>query len=164
MKSIYEFLEEHNFTYQYFDHAPVFSAKDADHLPEMPGEEIKNLFLYDSKKKDYFLVVIPAHKRVNFKELCNSLNVKKLSFGSPQKLKDFLGVEPGSVTLLGLIYDIHHTIKIFFDEDLVGKSLQCHPLINTATLVIEFKTIEQFLTLTGHTYCSIKIIACQNFD
>ncbi len=157
MKNIYEYLKSINISYDYFEHPPIFSSKDSHLLPKMPGVEIKNLFLHDKKNENYFLIVVPAHKRIDFKKLTNSLGAKKLSFGSSEKLKLYLGVEPGSVSILGLICDEKQCLSVFFDEELVGRSLQCHPLINTATLVIDSNSLKRFLAISGHSYQSIKL-------
>jgi len=75
----------------------------------------------------------------------------KLSFASPQRLMERLGVEPGAVTLLGLVNDTNHKVDLIFDKVLwEADALQCHPLVNTATLVISHAGIEKFLKETGH--------------
>jgi Ala-tRNA(Pro) deacylase len=151
--NIYDFLTKHNIPYQRFDHAAAFTCKQADQVcPEMPGASIKNLFLYDKKTDQHFLIVIGQEKQVDLKGLRAILQVSNLSFASEERLHKYLGVTPGSVTILGLINDFSHAVRVIFDTDLEGKILQCHPLINTATLTIAFDDIRKFLTLTGHTY------------
>jgi len=158
MNNIYSFLKLHNITYECFDHPAVFTCEQANALcPTMPGQSIKNLFLYDKKTEQHFLVVVPNGKRVDLKELKNKLHVPNLSFASAERLKKYLGVEPGSVTVFGLINDTTHTVKVIFDDQLKNKALQCHPLVNTATLVISPSNIETFLGKTGHTYDFLEI-------
>ncbi len=147
------FLKNNNINYERFDHPAVFTCEDAQRLcPAMPGEEIKNLFIYDKRSEHLFLVVVGANKRVDLKKLKEMLGTSNLSFCSEERLKKYLGVEPGSVTILGLVYDVEHEVSVIFDEQLNGRSLQCHPLINTSTLVIKVQDIERFLRATGHSY------------
>lgn len=153
MINIYSFLSIHNIPYERFDHEAVFTCQQASELcPAMPGQPIKNLFLYDKKTEQHFLIVVPNEKRVDLKELKHQLKVPNLSFASEERLKKFLGVDPGSVTILGLINDATQKITVILDAQLKNKALQCHPLVNTATLVIPFDGIEKFITLTHHTY------------
>jgi Ala-tRNA(Pro) deacylase len=63
-----------------------------------------------------------------------------------------LGVTPGSVTVLGLINDTERGVELYVDADVwVAPSWRCHPLINSATLIIAREGIEKFLAHTGHT-------------
>lgn len=77
--------------------------------------------------------------------------VKKLSFASPDRLKNYLGVEPGAVTILGLIHDPDHAVEVFVDEAVWNAdAICCHPLVNTATLCIPHAGLEAFMRATGH--------------
>ncbi len=158
MNTIYSFLKDNTIAYERFDHPAVFTCEQAEQLcPAMPGRSIKNMFLYDSRNQDYFLVVVGNDKRVDLKKLKDLLGASKLSFGSEERLQEYLGVEPGSVTILGLIHDTDHHVNVIFDEQIWGQALQCHPLINTATLVITPQDIEHFLQATGHTFQVVDI-------
>lgn len=153
--NIYEFLKDNSIAFQRFDHPPVFTCEEAERLcPAMPGKATKNLFLRDKAGKRHFLVVVGYEKNVDLKKLKEVLGVAKLGFASEERLKTYLGVEPGSVTLLGLIHDPEHAVEVILDEGLKDESLQCHPLVNTSTLVISPEGIRAFLTATGHS-CSI---------
>lgn len=148
---ISQFLSDHNIAYQRFDHPAVFTCEEAKLLcPDMPGETIKNLFLRDRDGKRHFLVVVGSGKNVDLKKLKDLLGISKLSFASEERLKKYLGVTPGSVTLLGLIHDTDHGVEVIIDQNLMEKSLQCHPLVNTASLVISGEGIQRFLKKTGH--------------
>lgn len=152
MPDIYSFLEQHGIHYEKFEHPAVFTCEEAERLcPPMPGAHTKNLFLRDRKGARHFLVTVGYDKQVDLKALTTVLEADKLSFASPERLMKYLGVEPGAATLLGLITDIGHVVE-FFIEDVLWKAdaLLCHPLVNTATLVIPHVGIERFLDATGH--------------
>jgi Ala-tRNA(Pro) deacylase len=153
MNDIYSFLKTNNISYERFDHPAAFTCEQADEVcPTMPGASIKNLFLYDKRTEQHFLVVVGKEKRVDLKELKKLLDVSNLSFASEERLYKYLGVTPGSVTVLGLACDITQAVTVIFDANLENKALQCHPLINTATLVIPFEDIKKFLHVTQHEY------------
>src|SRR3989338_6106746 len=148
---LFVFLEEHGISFDRFDHPAVFTVEESSKLPSMPGAGTKNLFLWDEKGSRLFLVSVGHEKRVSLKDLGKILGAKKLSFGSPELLKQYLGVDPGSVTLLGLIHDVDHRVEVIIDQELWdAEQIQCHPLVNTATLIISHEGIEKFLEATMH--------------
>jgi len=96
-------------------------------------------------------VAVPAQKRVNIKALGAVIGSGHLSFGSPDRLKKHLGVDPGSVTVLATINDPEHAVELIFDEILWKEEVfQFHPLVNTSTLVISRENLQRFFGLTGH--------------
>ena len=152
---IEKFLHKHGIAFQRFDHPAVFTCEEAKKLPPMPGASTKNLFLYDSRTDAHALVVVGHNKNVDLKSLKTMLGWSKISFASPERLKKFLGVEPGSVTILGLVHDTDHQVAVYFDIAIAkAAALQCHPLVNTATLLIDREGIAHFLKATGHT-CTV---------
>jgi len=101
---IYQFLTENNIPYERYDHPPVFTCEEADRLvPELPAAKTKNLFLRDRRGRRHFLVVVGYEKVIDLKGLSPLLGVSKLSLASSERLKRFLGVDPGAVTILGVV-------------------------------------------------------------
>ncbi len=152
MPDIYRFLSEHHVAYERHDHPPVFTVADVHRLvPDLPAAKTKNLFLRDGPGKRHFLVVVPGDKRVNIKALAAGLGIKRLSFGSPERLKKYLGVDPGSVSLLALVNDADHGVEVAVDAAIwTADAFQFHPLVNTSTLVVSREDIVLFLNETGH--------------
>ncbi|MFA5792285.1 MAG: prolyl-tRNA synthetase associated domain-containing protein [Candidatus Gracilibacteria bacterium] len=150
MPEIYKFLDENRIAYKKFEHPAVFTCEEAVLLPEMPGVGTKNLFLRDKNGKRHFLVSVGHDKSVDLKKLEELLDVSKLGFGSPERLQKYLGVLPGSVTLLGVINDPDLGVEVIIDKEIWSNALQCHPLVNTATLVIEPEEMKKFLEITKH--------------
>jgi len=152
MTVFFKFLDSHDIAYQRHDHPAVYTVEEADRLvPELPGAKTKNLFLRDDKGKRHFLVLVPSDKRVNLKALKAVLGIKRISFGSPERLKKHLGIEPGAVSLLAVFNDNDHKVEVFMDRDLwAAETFLFHPLVNTSTLVINKAAIERFLEATGH--------------
>lgn len=151
MSDIYEFLKGQGIAYKKYEHPAVFTCEESEKLDQaLPGANTKNLFLND-KKGRFFLVVVGHEKRVDVKALSKLLNTKDVSFASPASLQEFLHVEPGSVTLLGLKADTQNRVEVIIDEKIwKADVIQCHPLVNTATLVISHEGIETFLKATNH--------------
>jgi Ala-tRNA(Pro) deacylase len=152
MAGIYDFLESHQIAYTRIDHPPVYTVEDVHRLvPPLPAAKTKNLFFRDKKGQRHFLVIVEGDKRVDLKRLPETLSAGHVSFGSAERLKKFLGIEPGSVSLLALANDPDHHVEVIIDCELWKENaFQFHPLVNTSTLVIEKKQLERFLAATGH--------------
>lgn len=151
---IYNFLTTHSISYQRVDHPAVFTCEQAEQLvPPMPGTDTKNLLVRDKKGHRHFLVVVGYEKTVDLKALSPLLDVNGLSFASPERLMKYLGIEPGSVSLLAIINDIECAVDVIVDEKVwQADVLKCHPLVNTSTLAIRRTDIEKILSVTGHRW------------
>ncbi len=158
MPVLFDFLATHGVAYERCDHPPVFTIDDVERLvPPLPGVATKNLFLRDKKGARQALVVVGASKPVDLKALAASTGFERPSFGSAERLKRCLGIEPGCVSLLALVNDPAHNVEVFVDRDLwAAEAMHCHPLVNTATLSVTHEGVERFLAATGH--------ACQLVD
>jgi Ala-tRNA(Pro) deacylase len=95
---------------------------------------------------------------VNIKALGAVIDSGHLSFGSPDRLKKYLGVDPGSVTVLATINDPGHAVELIFDTVLwEEETFQFHPLVNTSTLLISRENLKRFFELTGHEVRLIEV-------
>jgi Ala-tRNA(Pro) deacylase len=134
------------------DHPPVFTVEEAQALRgQVPGEHTKNLFLKD-KKDRLFLVVAPEDAEIDLKQLHHRIGASgRLSFGKPDLLMETLGVAPGSVTAFAPLNDAAGRVTVVLDESLAtAETVNCHPLVNTATTTIAAKDLLAFLRSTGH--------------
>jgi Ala-tRNA(Pro) deacylase len=152
MTDIYQFLDQHGIGYERHDHPPVFTCEEAQRLvPPLDAAPTKNLFLRDDKGRRHFLVSVGFEKSVDLKKLSSVIGSSKLSLASPERLKEHLGVDPGAVTLLGVVNDPDHAVEVIVDENLWNsQAFQCHPLVNTSTLVVSREGMERLFGATGH--------------
>jgi Ala-tRNA(Pro) deacylase len=155
----FTFLSEHGIAYQRCDHPAVYTVEESARLvPPLPGAKTKNLFLRDKSGRRHFLVCVPAAKQVDIKVLSEAIGANRLSFGSAERLKQYLGVEPGAVTLLAVFNDPLHAVELFVDEALWQyDAFQFHPLVNTSTLVLSREAVARFVELTGHRLHLVKV-------
>ena len=158
MKDIYRILDQLNIAYTKYTHPAVFTAEEAKQYDRGEALSSKNLFLRNKKGNKYFLVVVPAEKRVSIQHLEQQLGEKDLSFASPERLVRYLGVTPGSVSPFGLLNDESKEVVVVVDQDLLTHHKQSfHPNDNTATLVIATDDFKKFLEWTANNvrYLSI---------
>lgn len=165
---VLKFLEEHNIEYKVVHHPSLFTIEEAlpfwDSLDELKGcTHCKNLFLRNHSGKRHYLVTMECHKSLDFVWLQNVIREGKLSFASPERMERCLGLQPGSVSPLGLINDIDlteanprelfdngHRVKFFIDKDLFNADMMTfHPCDNTASVALSNKEFKRFLEIWG---------------
>jgi Ala-tRNA(Pro) deacylase len=134
------------------EHPPVFTVEEAKALRgNLPGHHIKNLFLRN-KKEEMWLVVALEDRAIDLKRLGEVLGAGRLSFGSADRLKRYLGVEPGSVTPLSLVNDQAHAVRLVLDRGVAdGGPVNAHPLVNTMTTALAPADLLRLFEATGHT-------------
>lgn len=133
------------------EHEAVFTVDQSTALHrEITGGHTKNLFLKDAKDQ-IWLIIAEAHTPVDLKAIYKGLGAARFSFGKPELLMEVLGVTPGSVTALSLINDRTGRVSVVVDEELMKyDSVNCHPLVNTATTNLRRDDLLTFIRATGH--------------
>ncbi|MBL0346208.1 prolyl-tRNA synthetase associated domain-containing protein [Candidatus Villigracilis affinis] len=151
-KEFLEFMDANGFVYERLEHPAVFTCAEADlHHAGVEAVSTKNLFLCDKKARRFFLAVTACEKTVKLDELTSQLGVAHLRFGSEENLMRLLGVTRGSVTMMGLANDSEHAVELWIDDEIWrGEQFLCHPLVNTATLILSKAELQRFFALTGH--------------
>ncbi|WP_293766011.1 prolyl-tRNA synthetase associated domain-containing protein [uncultured Aquitalea sp.] len=151
-KQLLAFLAKHGIAHLRFDHPPVYTCEEASRIiPGLPGAETKNLFLKAGNSGRYLLAAVPAEARVDLKALAATVGCKNLGFASAERLRETLGLEAGSVTLLAAFCDVDAKVDVLIDAELVeADAVLCHPLVNTATLALPTAELLRFLALTRH--------------
>lgn len=130
------YLDQHQINYEKIDHSAIYNMEDLAqlHLPH-PEADAKNLFIRDDQKKHYYLLTVKGNKKVNLQEFRQKFGTRRLTFASPEDMKNMLQLEPGSVTPLGLLNDQSKQIPLFLDSYFIEQPLiAVHPNENTATI------------------------------
>ena len=150
-KGTYELLNKYQFVYEIYEHSPVYTIEEMDAL-NIPHSEriVKNLFLRDDKKKNYYLVTVPGHKTVNLKSLSEKIPSRKLSFASEESLMELLMLERGHVTPLGVLNNTQKNVIVVFDKSLQNRQIGIHPMENTATIFIAFEDVKKLVEDHGN--------------
>lgn len=151
------FLAEHTIAYTLYEHPAVFTVAEAHEVcKNVPGLACKNLFLKSTGNgatRQYYLMTMPATKRLGIKQLTAQLGVKKLTFASEQELMEILHLTPGSVSPLGLIHDAQHQTIFLVDQEVWdAPSINVHPNINTASVELTHEALEKFIIVVGVHY------------
>ena len=146
------FLREHDINAARHEHPAVMTVEESERLvPKLPGAKTKNLFLRDRKGRRHFLVTTRHDIAVDLDALGVALDAGRLGFASPERLQKHLALTPGAVSLLGLVNDLSGAVEFVIDRSLwEADAVQAHPLVNTATMIVQRADLERFLGATGH--------------
>lgn len=158
-KELYELLEKLAIPFEYHEHPPLATIEDAKiHWKDYNSGRCKNIFFRNHKGNRHYLVILEHLRQLDIHDLEKRLHQGKLTFASDQRLKKYLGVEPGSVSPFGLINDREKHVYLFIDEKLnESESLAFHPNVNTASIVVSKSDFLKFLEYTGNSYEFIKL-------
>ncbi|MCQ2561147.1 MAG: prolyl-tRNA synthetase associated domain-containing protein [Clostridia bacterium] len=118
----------------------------------------KNLFLVN-KQGQYFLLLIKGDKKFVTKDVSHAIGSSRLQFAGEDKLLEYLNLTPGSITVLGLMYDKENKVQLIIDSDLLKeKYAGMHPCINTTSLRINtVDLMEKVLPALHHEPIIIEI-------
>ncbi len=158
-KELYDLLENLDIRFDYYEHPPLATIEDAKiHWKDYNSGRCKNIFFRNHKGDRHYLVILEHLRQLDIHDLEKRLKQGKLSFASDQRLKKYLGVDPGSVTPFGLINDKEKHVHLFIDEKLnESERLAFHPNVNTASLVVLKTDLLKFLSHTGNSYEFIRL-------
>lgn len=146
-----KYLDEQHVDYTKYEHPPIFSVEDGD-KSNVPNHDkvIRNLFLCDAKKKNFYLVSLFVHKQINLKELSTKIPSKRLTFVKPDLMEELLAVHPGSVTPFAILNNKAKNVLMIFDANLQNQTIGMHPMENTATVFLKFEDLYNLLLPHGN--------------
>ena len=140
----YDFLDSLGIEYERIDHEAAYTMEVCEEIDKvLGGKTCKNLFLCNRQKTAFYLLLMPADKAFKTKDLSAQIGSARLSFASEEDMAELLNLTPGSVTILGLLYDKENKVKLLVDEEVLKEDMfGCHPCINTTS--IKMKTSDVF--------------------
>jgi Ala-tRNA(Pro) deacylase len=150
---LFTYLDKLGIAHKTVTHPAVFTVEEARALRgKIAGGHTKNLFLRDKKDAPY-LVVAAEDAMIELRSLHRLLGASgRFSFGSPELMRELLGVEPGSVTPFAVINDKARRVTVVLDAAMMADEvLNFHPLVNTGTTTIAREGLLKFLESTGHS-------------
>ena len=156
----YDLLEKCGIEFERVDHDAANTIEECLEVDELLEMEIcKNLFLCNSSKTNYYLLLMPGSKKFRTAELSKQIGSSRLSFASYEDLERMLDLTPGSVTVMGLMHDTENKVRLLIDSDVLKDELfGCHPMINTSSL--RFKTedmVKKLLPAMKHEYIEVNL-------
>ena len=157
----YDLLDSLGIEYKRTDHERTDTMEACNAVDEVLGVVIcKNLFLCNRQKTAFYLLMMPGDKKFKTKELSAQINSARLSFAQPEDMLKYLDIEPGSVSIMGLMNDKDHAVQLLIDEDVLKEEyLGCHPCVNTSSLKMRVDdVIKKFLPAVNHDYRIVHLV------
>ena len=153
-----QYLDEIGIEYKIFDHDPIFTVAEGEHLKvNIPGVHCRNLYMRDKKKNNY-LLVLANETEVDLKKLSDLFESGRLSFGSSDRLWEHLGIRPGSVNPFTIMNDTNDKVRLFLDADMMDAEIvNYHPMDNAQTISLKPSDLIKFIESLHHNYTIIDL-------
>ena len=159
--AVYDLLDALAIPYRHVAHDTAETMEACAEIDTRLGTKMcKNLFLCNRQQTDFYLLLMPGDKPFKTKELSGQLGVARLSFASGERMEEYLGLLPGSVSVMGLMNDKTHAVRLLIDKDLLENAeIGVHPCLNTASLALSTADLlQKFLPATGHAPTVVTLV------
>lgn len=158
-EAVCQLLDDMGISYHLVEHQAVYSMAQMEKVQiDTYGPVCKNLFLKDAKGQAHFLVALSQHKSADLKRLAAQLGCKSLSFASEERLRKYLNLGKGEVTVLGILNDEERAVTVVLDQTLQGQErLGFHPNDNRVTIWLSFDELCQVIEQHGNRIVLVDI-------
>ena len=156
----FDFLDSLGIDYERVTHELADTMEKCDDVSAVLGVDVcKNLFLCNAQKTKFYLLLMPGHKKFKTKVLSKQIGSARLSFADDDHMKEYLGLTPGSVSIMGLMNDLEDHVKLLIDSDVLkDEYFGCHPCINTSSLRLRTRDlVEKILPAIEHEFIKVKL-------
>ena len=105
------------------------------------------------------MLLMPGNKPFKTKDLSKQIGSARLSFADGETMERLVNIVPGSLSVLGLMFDEDNNVRLLIDRELINNEyIGCHPCKNTSTLKIKTSDIlEKFLPAVKHTFTLVDL-------
>lgn len=131
-------LEAHAIPFEAHTHPAAHTMQDCLALPFLEADTVycKNVALCNRQQTEYYLMLLRPGTAFRTAVVSKQLGVSRLSFAPESALPELLRVQPGSVSPLGLFFDIDRRVRFCYESALRGYARYAfHPCDNTQTLI-----------------------------
>ena len=150
---VYDLLDELNIPYERVDHDAAYDMGACGVISQVLGVRIcKNLLLTPRNRSAFYLLAMPDDLPFRTADFSKIIGSSRLSFATEEDLRDLLGVQIGSASVLGLMNDTEHRVRLLMEREVYeAEYLSCHPCICTSSLKLKTADVlHKFLPHTGH--------------
>ncbi len=157
----YDLLGSLGITYTRVDHDAMPTIEACKGVDDLLSIEIcKNLFLRNTQKTAFYLLLLPGNKKFKTAVLSKQIGSARLSFAESEFMEQYLDITPGSVSVLGLMNDPENKVRLLIDKEILDNHpyFGCHPCINTSSL--KFRTedlLNKILPAIHHDYTMVDL-------
>ena len=152
ISKVTNYLDSIGVEYQLLRHPAVITTEESQQIIHVEGcASCKSLYVKDKKSDNYYMVVLPAHKRADMRGLASYVNCAKFEFATEDKLWQDLQVHRGSVSPFAFLNERpSYSAPLLIDDEVWNAiRVKFHPCDNTATVVISGHGLRKFLQSIG---------------
>jgi len=113
-KKLLNHLDKAKAKFDVMEHRTVYTAYDLAQTTKSKLQEIAKTVLVKADK-EYYLVVIPSHYKLDFQKIKKLLKAKKVQIAKESEMKNKFKVKPGAITPFGTI----HKAEVIIDKSLL---------------------------------------------
>lgn len=153
-------LEALHIPYELIEHERVRTIADCAALDtKLHAVTVKNYFLMTRNRKRCCLCIVRPRARFASSDISHQLGSPRLCFADEALLHERLGLCPGSVTPLALMFDEAGAVALAVDRELTKlPRLAFHPCDNRFTVAMASADFfERFLPSTAHAPAFVEI-------
>ena len=155
---VYDLLDELNIPYERVDHDAAYDMGACGVISQVLGVRIcKNLLLTPRNRSAFYLLAMPDDLPFRTADFSKIIGSSRLSFATEEDLRDLLGVQIGSASVLGLMNDTEHRVTLAMERRIADAEwFGCHPCRNTSSL--RLKTSDLLHVFLPHIGCTPVIV------
>ncbi|MBE6995795.1 MAG: prolyl-tRNA synthetase associated domain-containing protein [Ruminococcaceae bacterium] len=159
-RAAFALLDTLGIPYERVEHDTADTMEACAAISDVLGTRIcKNLVLCNRQKTDFYLLAMPEDKPFLTKNLSHQIGSSRLSFAPGEDMEALIGCTPGSASVLGLMNDPSHRVRLLMDRDVYeAEWFACHPCKNDGSLRIKTADLlQKFLPHTGHEVTVVEL-------
>ena len=152
ISKVTNYLDSIGVCYELLRHPAVVTTEESARIIHVEGcASCKSLYVKDKKSDNFYMVVLPAYKRANMRELASYVGCAKFEFATEERLWQDLQVHRGSVSPFAFLNENpSKQIPLLIDIDVWNApKVKFHPCDNTATVVLLGGDLKRFLESIG---------------
>lgn len=154
-KEVYGFLAENGIDFEVIRHEPMYTVEDVEKNNAWPdGVHVKNLFVRDTRRDEYYLVLLTFDERLDVKGYKEIVGwTRKIAFCGDDLLQEYMGVTTGACSLFCMLEGKKHGVTLVVSEPISAagpeEKIMFHPNDNRATVIMTVADMRKVIDAIG---------------
>ncbi len=154
-RDVYRFLAENGIDFEVIRHEALYTVEDVERIGVWPdGVQVKNLFVRDTKRDRYYLVLLTFDERLDVKGYRDAVGwTRRIAFCGDDLLKEYMGVTSGACSLFCMLEGKKHDVTLVVSEPIStagpDEKIMFHPNDNRATVVMKVADMRKVVEAIG---------------
>ena len=154
-KEVYRFLDENDIDFELIRHEPLFTVADVEKVNAWPdGVHVKNLFVRDTRRDKYYLVLLTFEDRLDVKGYKDIVGwTRKIAFCGDDALQEYMGVTTGACSLFCMLEGKKHDVTLVVSRPIAeagpDEKIMFHPNDNRATVIFTIDDMRKVIDAIG---------------